>query len=369
MKKVPFFDYPQLYISNQKDFLRIFDEVSSRGAYILQKEVIEFEKAIADFCNVKHAIGVANATDALEIAFFLSGIEKGDEVIMPSHTMTASPSAVVAHSGVPILVDCDEDGLINPDLIEQHITNKTKYIMPVQLNGRTCKMEKIVALSKKYNLKIIEDSAQGLGSKYKNKQAGTFGLAGVFSFYPAKILGTLGDGGMIITNDDKLAEKIYQFRDHGRKDLNCDMWGRNSRLHNLHAAFLFFQFKDFNKTVSRRREIAQIYFEELKNCDDIKLPIFSNDSDHFDTFQNFEVLANDRDSLKEYLSKNNIGSIIQWGGKAIHQFENLGLNDFLLPKTDAYFKKCLLLPMNLFLSDSDIKYIADTIKNFYKDNV
>ena len=250
MRKVPFFDYPKLYTSNKKDFLRIFDEVSSRGAYILQKDVVDFEKSIADFCNVKHAIGVANATDALEIAFHLSGIKKGDEVIMPSHTMTASPSAVVANGGVPILIDCNEDGLINPDLIEKNITNKTKYIMPVQLNGRTCKMEKILALSKKYNLKIIEDSAQGLGSKYKNKQAGTFGLAGVFSFYPAKILGTLGDGGMIITNDDKLAEKIYQFRDHGRNNLNCDIWGRNSRLHNLHAAFLLFQFKDFNKTIN-----------------------------------------------------------------------------------------------------------------------
>ena len=124
MRKVPFFDYPKLYTSNKKDFLRIFDEVSSRGAYILQKEVVDFEESIADFCNVKHAIGVANATDALEIAFFLSGIKKGDEVIMPSHTMTASPSAVVAHGGIPVLVDCDEDGLINPDLIEKHINEK-----------------------------------------------------------------------------------------------------------------------------------------------------------------------------------------------------------------------------------------------------
>jgi len=367
MKKVPFFDYPQLYNRNREEFIKIFDEISSRGAYILQKEVVDFENSIAEFCNVKHAIGVANATDALEIAFYLSGINLGDEVIMPSHTMTASPSAVVAHGGKPVLVDCGYDGLINPDLVEEKITNKTKYIMPVQLNGRTCKMEKILDLSKKYNLTIIEDSAQGLGSSYKGQQAGTFGLAGVFSFYPAKILGTFGDGGMIITNNDKLAKKIYQFRDHGRHNLDCDMWGRNSRLHNLHAAFLLFQFKDFKNTVERRREIANIYLDILKDCDNIKLPFFANDSDHFDSFQNFEILANHRDKLKNYLSENNIGTIIQWGGKAIHQFEGLGLKTSMLPNTDKYFEKCLLLPINLFLTDSDVEYVAETIKKFYKN--
>ena len=369
MKKVPFFDYPQLYNRNREEFIKIFDEISSKGAYILQKEVVDFELSIADFCNVNHAIGVANATDALEIAFYLSGINPGDEVIMPSHTMTASPSAVVANGGKPVLVDCGYDGLINPNLIEEKITNKTKYIMPVQLNGRTCKMDKILDLSEKYNLTIIEDSAQGLGSKYKEKQAGTFGLAGVFSFYPAKILGTFGDGGMIITNNDKLAKEIYQFRDHGRYNLNCDMWGRNSRLHNLHAAFLLFQFKDFQNTIARRRKIANIYLDILKDCDNIKLPFFDNDSDHFDTFQNFEILANYRDELKNYLSENNVGTIIQWGGKAIHQFENLGLTTSILPNTDKYFKECLLLPMNLFLTDSDAEYVGETIKKFYQNYV
>jgi len=369
MKKVPFFDYPQLYNRNREEFIKIFDEISSRGAYILQKEVVDFENSIAEFCNVKHAIGVANATDALEIAFYLSGINSGDEVIMPSHTMTASPSAVVANRGKPVLVDCGNDGLINPDLIEEKITNKTKYIMPVQLNGRTCKMDKILDLSEKYNLTIIEDSAQGLGSTYKGKQAGTFGLAGVFSFYPAKILGTFGDGGMIITNNDKLAKEIYQFRDHGRYNLDCDMWGRNSRLHNLHAAFLLFQFKDFQNTVERRREIANIYLDILKDCNNIKLPFFANDSDHFDSFQNFEILANNRDKLRNYLSENNIGTIIQWGGKAIHQFESLGLTNSILPNTDKYFEQCLLLPMNLFLTDSDVEYVAETIKKFYKNYV
>lgn len=364
MRKVPFFNYPELYNSNKKEFLKIFDDVSSRGAFILQKDIIEFEKSIAEYCNVKHAIGVANATDALEMAFYISGIKEGDEVILPSHTMTASPSAVIANKGVPILIDCNEEGMIDSDLIEKNITNKTKYIMPVQLNGRTCKMEKIISLAEKYNLTIIEDSAQGLGSKYKDKHAGTFGLAGVFSFYPAKILGTFGDGGMIITNDDSFAEKCFKFRDHGRSQLDCEMWGRNSRLHNLHAAFLNFQFKSFDKTLRRRREVAELYHNYLGDLKNIKLPIYDDES-HFDTFQNFEVLVEKRDELKDFLATNNIGTIIQWGGKAIHQFEKLGLTHFTLPNTEKYFQQCLLLPMNLFISDEDIKYISQKIIEFY----
>jgi len=366
MKKVPFFNYPELYNSNKKEFLKIFDEVASRGAYILQNDIVEFEKSIANYCNVKHAIGVANATDALEMAFHISGIKEGDEVILPSHTMTASPSAVIANKGIPILVDCNEEGMINPDLIEEKITQKTKYIMPVQLNGRTCKMEKIISLAEKYHLTIIEDSAQGLGSTYRGKQAGTFGLAGVFSFYPAKILGTFGDGGMIITNDDTFAEKCFKFRDHGRSNLDCEMWGRNSRLHNLHAAFLNFQFKSFNKTIQRRREVAKLYHKYLVDESNIKLPLFDDDN-HFDTFQNFEVLVNKRDQLKEFLAINNIGTIIQWGGKAIHQFERLGLNHFDLPQTDKYFENCLMLPMNLFISNDDVKYVSQKIIEFYKN--
>ena len=219
------------------------------------------------------------------MAFHISGIKKGDEVILPSHTMTASPSAVIANKGIPILVDCNQEGMINPDLIEEKITKKTKYIMPVQLNGRTCKMEKIISLAEKYHLTIIEDSAQGLGSTYRGKQAGTFGLAGVFSFYPAKILGTFGDGGMIITNDDTFAEKCFKFRDHGRSNLDCEMWGRNSRLHNLHAAFLDFQrvAKDLTSrgiilAISSKNNVRD-GLNVLENIDDIQVVIdlYKND--------------------------------------------------------------------------------------------
>ena len=364
--KVPFFNYPKLYTSQKDKFLKVFDDVCSRGAYIMQKDLLAFEASISNFCNVKHAMGGANATDALEMALFVSGIQDGDEVIVPSHTMTATPSAIIANRGKPVLIDCGSDGLLDPDLIEKNLSDKTKYIMPVQLNGRTCKMDKIIEVAQKNNLTIIEDSAQGLGSTYKGKQAGTFGLAGVFSFYPAKILGTLGDGGMIITDDDDFANKIFQFRDHGRDNLDCNMWGRNSRLDNLHAAFLLFQFQDFKKTVDRRREIANMYLDALGNIDGLCLPFFEKDTDHFDTFQNFEILSDSRDKLKAYLADNGIGTIIQWGGKAIHQFDKLGLCEFDVPVTDKYFEQCLLLPMNTLLEDDEISYVIKKIKTFYE---
>ena len=362
---VPFFDYPELYKRDREDFIRIFDEVCSKGAYIMQKELQDFEEEIASYCNINYAIGVGNATDALEMAFYLTGIDKGDEVILPSHTMTATPSSAHLHGGVPIFVDVDEEGFMNVDLIEEKITEKTKYIVPVQLNGRTSKMENILRISEKYNIKIIEDSAQGLGSKYKNKQAGTFGVAGVFSFYPAKVLGTLGDGGMLITNDSNLAEKAKYYRDHGRNGLECEIWGRNSRLDNIHAAFLSFQFKSFEKKIKTRKNIANMYYEELEKISEIKLPS-KDDKDHYNTYQNFEITCERRDDLKSFLNKNSVGTIIQWGGKAVHQFENLFDTKISLSSTEKYFERCLMLPMNDMLSEMQVEYVINKIKEFYK---
>ena len=239
--------------------------------------------------------------------------------------------------------------------------------MPVQLNGRTCNMDEICAIADEYKLTIVEDSAQGLGSKFKGKCAGTFGAAGVFSFYPAKILGCPGDGGAVITNDDHLAETVKLYRDHGRNhDGEVVLWGTNSRLDNLQAAFLDIQFRDYDHIVSRRREIAALYQKELCDVAQLMLPPAPTEgSDHFDAFQNYEIQAERRDELKTALREAGIGTLIQWGGKAVHQFEALGMNHFSLPKTDAFFKKCIMLPMNMTLDDEDVLYVCNSIKSFY----
>ena len=240
LMKVPFFNYPDVYQKYKSIFLEILDDVGNRGAFIMQNDLDNFEKEIAKFSGCNYAVGVGNATDALEMLVQVAGIKKDDEVIISTHTMIATASAISANGAIPVPVECGSDHLIDPKSIEKAITNRTKSIMPTQLNGRTANMAEICRIADHHGLLIIEDSAQALGSKYKGKNAGTFGLGGCISFYPAKILGCLGDGGMILCNDSEIYNKLLLIRDHGRDPKSGDvlLWGRNSRLDNLQAAFL-----------------------------------------------------------------------------------------------------------------------------------
>ncbi len=366
-KNIPFFEYPRLFLDNEKKLIEIFKEVSSRGSFILQKDLENFEKNLADFTGANYAIGVGNATDALEIILKVAGIGLGDEVLISTHTMIATAGAInhVGASAIP--VDIGEDHLIDYDQIEKNITDKTKAIMPTQLNGRTCNMDIICKIADKYDLLLFEDAAQGLGSKFKNKSAGTFGLASAISFYPAKNLGSLGDGGAIILNDESLYKEIISYRDHGRDPRNGKVmsWGVNSRLDNLQAAFLNHFLTKYNLVIERRRNIANLYNEYLKDLSEINLPPSpENELEHFDVFQNYEIRAENRDALRNYLQEHNIGTLIQWSGMAIHHHKNLGFTQELA-KADEFFEKILMLPMNMFISDDDVIYISQIIKKFY----
>jgi len=303
----------------------------------------------------------------MEIYLEAIGIKKGDEIIISSHTMLATASAIKFAGGVPIPVDIGEDNLINVELIEEAITSNTVGIMPTQLNGRICDMEAITKISKKRGLFIVEDAAQALGAKYKGQYAGTFGLASCISFFPAKVLGSFGDAGAVIVNDKDLYHKIYQLHDHGRDiDGEVKRWGRNSRLDNLQAAILSHKLMNFDKVIERRRNIAQMYQSQLELIDEIQLPPApSKISDNFDVYQNYEIEVDKRDELKIFLSERNIGTLIQWGGKGIHHFKHLGFNQ-QLPNTDKFFERCIMLPMNIFISDEDVKYVCENIKRFYR---
>lgn len=226
MKKIPFFDYSRLYLDDREKYIEIIDKVASNGGFIMQKELKQFEMNIANYCSSKYSLGVANATDALELAWQCQDLKNSDEVIISSHTMLATASAIKLSGGVPIPVDIGDDGLIDPDEIQKAITKNTVGISPTHLNGRTCNMEKIVEIANEHSLKIIEDAAQALGSKYKGKNAGTFGIASCISFYPAKLLGCLGDGGSLLIQEENTFKKIYKMRDHGRDEKgNVDCWG------------------------------------------------------------------------------------------------------------------------------------------------
>ncbi len=366
LTSVPFFVYPDVFTEHATEFLKIIEDVGSRGAFILQQDLTRFEENLARFLGAKYALGVANATDGLTIGLLASGIGPGDEVIISSHTMIATAAAIHFAGATPVPVECGPDHLIDPQAVEAAIGPRTRAIMPTQLNGRTCDMERLQVIADRHGLVIVEDAAQGLGSRFKGKCAGTFGAAAAISFYPAKVLGCFGDGGAVITQDDRIYERIYQLRDHGRnKDGEIVSWGLNSRLDNVQAAILDFKLKRYESVIARRRAIATLYTEQLEDVPEIVLPPApGSHPDHFDIYQNYEIEAERRDELKQHLKDHGIGTLVQWNGQAVHQLKTLGFNQSL-PGTDYLFTRMLMLPMNMSLANEDVQYVCDEIRSFY----
>jgi dTDP-4-amino-4,6-dideoxygalactose transaminase len=364
---VPFFNYPHVFVSQEEAFMSIICDVGRRGAFIMQKDLSDFEADLAAYTSAKYAVGVANATDAIQLGLMAGGVGQGDEVIFCTHTMVATAAGIHFAGAIPVPIEAGPDHLMDPEAIEGAITPRTKAIMPTQLNGRTANMEAIKTIADRYGVEVYEDAAQALGSKLKGKCAGTFGKASCISFYPAKVLGCLGDGGAVLTNDEKVYRKVLSLRDHGRdEDGEVVMWGLNSRLDNIQAAILDFQLKSYQSVIDRRRAIASVYQERLGHLEQLILPPApDSDPDHFDVFQNYEIEAERRDELQSYLKEKGIGTLIQWGGKAVHQFRNLGFSQSL-PFTERLFERMLMLPMNMSLADDDVHYVCDCIIEFYR---
>lgn len=367
--KLKFFDYPLQFEIYEKKYIEIIKETLSKGAYILCDDLKKFEEDFAKFVGTKYSVGISSCTDALLLSLYAAGIGLGDEVITVSHTFVATVEVIKFLGAIPVFVDIADDHNMNIDLVESAINSKTKAIIPVHLNGRICgKMDKLLSIAEKYNLIIIEDAAQSLGATYKGKGAGTFGLAGCFSFYPAKLLGTFGDAGAIITNDNQFADKLKMLRNHGRgkgTDIKC--WGLNCRMDNLHAAILDYKLTFLPEWIRNRRNIAKKYNDELSEIDALRLPpALENGDEFFDVFQNYEIEAENREELVKNLKDNGIEVMLPWGGKGVHQFEALGLNHFTLPRTEEFFRKALMLPMYPELEDDKIEYIAQTIRSFYR---
>ena len=363
---IPFFPYSDLFMADEAALTEVMMGVCRRGAFILQKDCLDFEANLAKFMGVKHAFGVANGTDAIIIGLKAAGIGAGDEVILPSHTYIASAASVHMVGATPVLAECGPDHMLDAADVEKRITPRTKAIMPVQVNGRTCDMDALQAVADKHKLLIVEDAAQGLGSKFKGRSAGTFGEFGTISFYPAKLLGCFGDGGAIVTNDDAMAERIGLLRDHGRnKDGRVVAWGYNSRLDNLQAAILNHKFKTFPDEIQRRRAVAARYQAGLGDLKQLTLPPAPDaDARHYDVYQNYELEADRRDDLRKFLDGKGIKTIIQWAGTPVHQFTELGMNA-KLPKTDKFFERCMMIPMNAAITDAQVDEVIATIRQFY----
>ncbi len=367
LRTIPFFDYPALFAQREREYLEVVSDVLARGAYIMQRDLFEFEEKLAAYLGVGHAIGVADGTMALLTALRAAGIGAGDEVIVPAHTFVASAAAIHHAGAKPVLVDCGADHLIDAESAAAAVTERTAAIMPVQLNGRVANMDPILALADRHGLQIVEDSCQALGAKFDGRFAGTFGAAGTFSFFPAKTLGCFGDGGAVITDDDDLAARVRMLRDHGRDpaDGKVKLFGYNSRLDNLQAAVLATKLKFYDRDIARRRELAALYQEYLGGIDELHLPP-APDSDprHFDVYQNYEIEAERRDELRVFLAERGVGTIQQWGGFTINQFEDLGYG-VALRYTDAMTQRFMLLPLHAMLGDDDVEYVCAQIADFY----
>ena len=290
---IKFFDYPLQFKIHETEYMRIIRDVFSRGAYILGDDLVTFEENLAKFCKTKFAVGVANGTDALLLSLFAAGIGHGDEIISVSHTFVATIEVIKLLGAKPVFVDIADDHNMDVNLVEKAITSKTRAILPVHLNGKICNdMDKLVEIADKHGLFIIEDAAQSLGATYKDKYAGSFGLAGCFSFYPAKLLGAFGDAGGIITDDEEFTDKLLKLRNHGRDCAEAIGWGMNCRMDNVHAAILNYKLSLLPDWITRRREIATIYRGELANVDEIMLPAYSDNPDDYNSvYQNFEIEA------------------------------------------------------------------------------
>ena len=355
-----------------KEFQRIETEVMetmrdvlSKGDLIMRHQMLDFEHNLAAFVGTTEAVGVSNCTDGLRLLLEAVGIGPGDEVITVSHTFMATMSVIHHVGATPVLVDVGDDHNMNVDLVEAAITPRTKAIMPVYLNGRLCRMDRLMEIAKAHDLLVLEDTAQALGGAYDGVRGGAWGIAGAFSFYPAKLLGAYGDAGAIVTSDADLAEKLRQLRDHGRiSKTGFSGWGWNCRLDNLQAAVLDLKLKKIPDWINQRRRLATIYDEELAGLGTVKRPPAPNGGPFFDIYQNYVIEAHRRDDLASHLAGRGIETLISPGPIPNHK-QPVGLDHFHLPKTEALCARVLSLPLNNELGEEQVLEVADAIKDFY----
>mgnify|MGYP001613292077 CR=1 FL=1 len=366
--KVPFVDLPLHHQKLEKEFMEVIKDVLfNRADIIMRSDLKEFEEKVAEFIGTQYAIGLNSGTDAIFLSLLSAGVGKGDEVITVAHTFPATVAAIVFTGATPILVDIGKDYNMNTDLLEEAITSKTKAIIPVHLNGRICNMEKIMSIVGENSLIVIEDACQAWGAAFNGKKAGSIGLTGCFSLYPFKVLGGIGDGGILTTNSKEIADKISLLRDHcaNRKTGEFLGFGYNSRLDNFNAAILNIKIKYLPRWVERRREVARFYHEGLKDLNRILLPPPpDSDSQYFDVFQNYVIRSNERERLISYLAENGVETLISWPIPLHHQ-RDLNLGHFNLPVTERISKEVVSLPINTEISEKQVEYVIQTVRNFF----
>jgi len=373
-----FWSYEKEYKKNKKDILNLIDKSIKSGSIFFGKNLEVFEKNFVSKYNSKYGIAVRSGTDALLISLKAIGIKKGDEVITAANTAIPTISAIKSSGGTPILVDINtDDYLINVSKIEKKITQRTKAIIPVHLYGQSADIKKIVALSKKPNIHIIEDCAQAQGAKYDNKFVGTFGTFGCFSFYPTKILGAYGDGGFIFTQSYELYKKIKRIRFYGIETVDSknkfkDKYyanedGINSRLDEIQSSILNFKLKKTNIFINRRRQIAKIYLKELKSTS-LQLPNQYKNRKH--VYHLFTVYHKCASQIIELLKQKGVQTrvIYPFPIHLMKAYKELGDKKNHLQNSEIKSKGIFCLPLYPEISNAEVFKICKTIKNILDKN-
>ena len=359
---IPMVDLKLQYNNLKEEIDTKIIEALGKTQFILGPNVQTFEKETAAHLGVKHALSCASGTDALHLALLAAGIGEGDEVITTSFTFIATAEAICYVGATPVYVDINADTLnINADLIEAAITEKTKAIIPVHIFGQPADMKKIMAVAKKHNLLVIEDCAQSYGAKISNEITGGIGLAGCHSFFPSKNLGCYGDGGMVTTNNDAIAEQIKIYRNHGSSErYHHDVIGYNSRLDELQAVILRVKLQYIDEYNKERRRVAHSYSEQLKDV--VTVPFEDGIGTH--VYHQYTVLTDKRDKIMPALSAKEIGNAIYYP-IPLHQqkaFEKT-CACVSLPVTEDTVKHCMSLPVFPEMTEEQIKLVCDTIKS------
>lgn len=365
---IKFLDLQKINILHQEAIEKKLLEVFRSGWYLLGNEVKSFENNLAKYIGTNHAIGVANGLDALRLiyrAYIELGImQAGDEVIVPANTYIASILALSDNGLIPVLVEPNDDNFnIDVSKIEEAITPKTKSILIVHLQGRAVFNNELKNIAQKHNLKIIEDNAQAIGASWNNIKTGNLGDAAGFSFYPGKNLGALGDGGAVTTNDEKLSSAIRAIANYGSNQKYINIYkGLNSRLDEIQAAILDVKLPFIDDENEKRRQIAHRYENEINNPK-IRLPEIPSDGNEH-VWHVYVIRTENRDELQNYLTKNNIQTIIHYPIPPHQQEAYRELNHLSFPITEKMHKEVLSIPISPVMTDEEIDTVIDIINKF-----
>tara|TARA_B100000767_G_scaffold89900_1_gene86385 strand:+ start:768 stop:1865 length:1098 start_codon:yes stop_codon:yes gene_type:complete len=364
--KIEFIDLKARYKDEKDKLNEIFNKVLESGQLILSDENKNLEKNLSEYLNKKYCITLNSGTDALMLALWALGIKKGDEVITPAVSFIATAAAIDHLGAKPVFVDVDEDLNIDIEKIEEKINEKTKAIVPVHWTGKMCDMEKIKNIAQKYDLKIVEDAAQAIGSELDNKKPGYYSNIATFSTHPLKILNGIGDGGFLITNDKEAYEKINKYRNHGivTRD-NYEFYGVNSRMDALNAAIVNYRLGGTKSLIEKRKHNIDLYKSNIKTKN---FKFIEHKKNEIESYTMLVSIAEDRDGLQKYLSENEVQSLVYYGTPLHLQnaSKKHGYKKGDFPKAEYLCDRVISLPFHQYLKEDEILFVSDLVNKYYK---